>query len=262
MGEVLGHQIPGAAAVTALWERALSERMQLMGLGLGGDVAGRLARYHALLADWNERLNLVGNADFDDALDRHYMDSLAPLAIEGLFTQGARVIDVGSGAGFPGLALAIARPDMRVTLLDSLGKRVTFLNAVIEALGLSNAHTLHARAEDAAHRPGEREGYDVAVARAVAPLNVLMELLLPFVNVGGRAACYKGPAAQGELPAAARAAATLGGGAPAFIPVPIPTQPDWGHGVVLVPKVKKTVRLYPRKAGTPGRNPLGEPDRV
>lgn len=256
MGEILGREIPGAEAVNLdAWEAELARRLD----GLGADAAApaRLARYHRLLCEWNARMNLTGDTDFAVALYRHYLDSLAPLRLEGLFAHGARVIDVGSGAGFPGLPLAIARPDLRVTLLDALQKRISFLSAVVEELGLPHVRLLHVRAEDGARNPEHRERYDLAVARAVAPLPVLCELMLPFVAVGGRMLCYKGPAAQDELEAGGRAARMLGGGALEVLPADVPGQPDWRHIIVACRKKEKTVRQYPRKAGTPGRAPLG-----
>ncbi len=236
---------------------ALAERMDGLRIDYCAETPEKLAGYHAMLADWNERLNLTGDADFELSLDRHYTDSLAPLAIAGLFPENAGLIDVGSGAGFPGLPLAIARPDMSVTLLDSLMKRVKFLDAVKTELALQNVRAVHSRAEDAARDAQLRERFDIAVARAVAPFNVLCELLLPFVRVGGKMICYKGPAASDELNAGARAAALLGGGEPQVIPIAIPSRPEWKHCVICVEKKSKTVRQYPRKAGTASRSPLG-----
>ena len=171
------------------------------------------------------------------------------------------MVDVGSGAGFPGLPLAIARPDLEVLLLDSQAKRIAFLDAVVQALGLTQVRTLHNRAEDAGRAPELRESFDVAVARAVAPLGVLCELLLPLVRVGGRMICYKGPSAGEEWEAGNRAARLLGGTPLISHPVALPSQPDWRHQVVISEKNQKTLRQYPRKAGVPGRKPLGETDK-
>lgn len=220
----------------------------------------RLATYHEMLTDWNTRMNLTGDTDFEAMLDRHYMDSLTPLLVKGLLPDHATLIDVGSGAGFPGLPLAIARPDLQVTLLDSLAKRIRFLDAVVKELGLTNVKTLHARAEDAAQNLTHRENFDLSVARAVAPLPVLCELLLPFVRIGGQMICYKGPAVSGEQEAGSRVASVMGGGALWIIPVGLPNQPDWNHSLVVIPKNEKTDRQYPRKAGMPARRPLGESD--
>ncbi|MEG2481516.1 MAG: 16S rRNA (guanine(527)-N(7))-methyltransferase RsmG [Clostridia bacterium] len=248
--------------ITAHWEQKLRECMDQLGIAYDECAPERLARYHAMLCDWNERMNLTGDTDFDLALDRHYADSLAPLAVEGLFLKGASLIDVGSGAGFPGLPLAIARPDLQVTLLDSLTKRLTFLSAVVEELGLHNVRLVHARAEDGGQEAALREKYDIAAARAVASLPVLCELLLPFVRLGGRMICYKGPAAQDELLAGSAAAKLLGGGAIEALPISLPMQPEWQHCLLISQKKQKTARQYPRKAGTPAKLPLGGFDTV
>ena len=220
--------------------------MDGLGLAYPDDAPQKLARYHALLADWNERLNLTGDADFALSLDRHYTDSLAPLMLGGLFPVGASLIDVGSGAGFPGLPLAIARPDLRVTLLDSLNKRVVFLQAVCDRLGLSDVACVHARAEEGARDAALRERFDVAAARAVAHTAFLAEWLVPYLKVGGKALLYKGPQAENELNEAQNACATLhcsvateGYNAP------------WGERrVVVLTKNAPTDKRFPRKAGT------------
>lgn len=257
MGEILVNQISGAQPVNGEWEARFRQRILELGISCDARTAARLARYHALLTEWNERMNLTGDTDFEASLDRHYIDSLAPLAMDGLFSEGASLIDVGSGAGFPGLPLAIARPDLEVTLLDSLMKRIHFLSAVVEALALPNVRLLHARAEDAGRDGALREQYDLAVARAVAPLPVLCELMLPFVRTGGKMLCYKGPAALEELEAGRKAAKLVGGGGLTILPVKLPSQPEWQHCVIACDKAQKTVRQYPRKAGTPSRSPLG-----
>ena len=234
----------------------LEARLPRLGVPLPPDAAPKLARYGALLADWNTRINLTGDASPETIADRLLLDSLAPLAIPGAFPTGASLIDVGSGAGLPGLPLAIARPDLHVTLLDSLQKRVRFLQAVTDDLRLPNVAAVQARAEDGAHGP-LRERFDLAAARAVAALPTLMEYLLPYLRVGGQALCYKGPAVAEELAAAARAARLLGGGKPTCHAVRVPGHEDWQHTLVICPKTEKTLRQYPRKAGTPGREPLG-----
>ena len=163
----------------------------------------------------------------------------------------------GTGAGFPGVPRALACPEMRVTLMDAQKKRLNFLQAVIDDLQVRNVTLVHARAEDAAQFPQHREKYDVAVARAVAPLAVLSEYLLPFVRVGGKAVCWKGPALSEELTQGRRAAHLLGGRVEEPVNVAIPGR-DWQHMLLPVSKTAKTARQYPRKAGTPGKAPLGQ----
>ena len=234
------------------------ERLTGMGIACDARTPERLARYQRMLEEWNGRMNLTGDACLETTLDRHHMDSLAPLRIEGLFPQQASLIDVGTGAGFPGLPLAIARPDLSVLLLDSLQKRLTFLEAVIAELSLENVRVAHARAEDAGQNPLYRERFDLATARAVAAAPVLMELLLPFVRIGGKAICYKGPSANDELPDAQAAARLLGAGAVRTLPVLLPSQPGWQHNVLVAEKTRITPMLYPRKAGMPSKVPLGK----
>ena len=212
----------------------------------------RLRAYHALLLEWNSRMDLTNVPEEEMAL-RHYGDSLLPLLRGEWFPQSARLVDVGTGAGFPGLPLAIARPDLRVTLLDSQRKRCDFLETVIGRLALNGVTVLHARAEDAA-RTELRECFDLAVARAVAPLNVLCEYLLPFVRPGGRALCWKGPAVREELAAGERAARLLSAKAEPLFRLPIEGRE---HYVQPFLKTGKTARQYPRKSGTPSKEPLG-----
>ena len=239
-------------------DRCVTERLQAglerLGVAADGVTLDRLARYHALLTEWNARIDLTAVLDPEEMVDRHYLDSAAPLAL-GLIPQGARVIDVGTGAGLPGIPLCILRPDLRVTLLDAQRKRVTFLQAAIEALDLP-AQAVHMRAEDAARDEAHRETYDVAVSRAVAATPTLLELTLPFVRVGGRAIAWKGPGLQAELEQARRAAHLLGGALEGVLDAPVPGR-DWQHVLLVCAKRQKTARQYPRRAGLPGKNPLG-----
>jgi 16S rRNA (guanine527-N7)-methyltransferase len=161
---------------------------------------------------------------------------------------------VGSGAGFPGIPLAIMLPDTRFTLVDALGKRVDFLSAVIDRLGL-NAEALHLRAEDAARRDDLREGFDLAVARAVAPMNVLCEYLLPLVRVGGAMLALKGPGLDEELAQAENALRLLGGALEGVQPLAIPGR-DWNHRAAWIKKTAPTPEKYPRRAGAVEKRPL------
>lgn len=235
----------------------IRERIAALGIRCADNTAEQLLRYQQLVETWNQHMNLTGDAGFEAMLDRHLMDSLTPLTVQGLLEDGATLIDVGTGAGLPGIPLAIARPDLRVTLLDSMQKRIKFLSAVAEALELSNVTVLHARAEVAAHRADCREQFAIATARAVAALPVLQELLLPFVAVGGKCVCLKGPAAEDERMAGAAAAKLLGGGVPDMLTVNVPFAPERTHILVVTEKLKPTAKHYPRSEGTPSKHPLG-----
>lgn len=217
-----------------------------------GEACGveRLDDFHALLTEWNARMDLTAVTEPREALTRHYLDSLTALPY---LPQSARVVDVGTGAGFPGMPLALARPDLRFTLLDAREKRVQFLRAAIEALGVS-ATAVHARAEDFAK--AHREAFDVAVSRAVAKLPVLLEWMLPMVAVGGFALVWKGPEVASELDGAARAAALLGGGTISLLETSIPGT-DFRHVLVRVEKSAPTDAKYPRRAGVAEKRPLG-----
>lgn len=239
----------------------LSARLTECGIPHDESLPGKLLAYHALLMDWNTRMDLTAVTDEEEMIDRHYVDSLLALAFPGLIPAAGSLIDVGTGAGFPGMPLALACPQLKVTLLDSQQKRLNFLQAVIDELGITNVTLVHARAEDGAHSPAHREKYDLAVARAVAPMAVLCEYLLPYVKVGGKALCWKGPALMEELPQGRKAAFLLGGKAQEPLSAPLPGR-DWQHLLLPVDKVQKTARLYPRKAGTPGKNPLGASGKV
>ena len=236
--------------------QTLSARLAACGIPHDPSLPEKLLRYHALLLDWNSRMDLTAVTEEDEMIDRHYVDSLMALSVAGLLPERGTLIDVGTGAGFPGLPLALALPGYQVTLLDAQRKRLDFLQAVIDELGVTNVTLIHSRAEDGARRPDCRERFDMAVARAVAPLAVLAEYLLPYVKVGGKAICWKGPALTGELTQGRRAAFLLGGRAEEPIPVVIPGR-DWQHLLLPIHKTQKTARQYPRKAGTPGKSPLG-----
>jgi 16S rRNA (guanine527-N7)-methyltransferase len=203
--------------------------------------------YYAMLADWNTRVNLTAIIEPEDVAKKHFLDSLAAAPY---LKPNAAVADVGTGAGFPGLPLLILRPDLRVTLIDSLQKRLVFLEAVLKELKLS-AELVHARAEDAGQDPKYREKFDVALTRAVSGLPVLCELTLPLVKVGGKSIAYKGDSAE-ELAASGNALKILQATAERVI---IPA--DYGaRELVILTKNGTTPKQYPRKAGTPAKNPL------
>lgn len=233
----------------------MSEMQKMLlgaGIPLSEESAAGLEAYRSLLLDWNTRMDLT-SVPKEDVTQRHFLDSLLPLTLPEYFVEGSRLIDVGTGAGFPGLALAIARPDFRVTLLEAQGKRCQFLRAVCGELGLQNVTVVQDRAETLGRSEDHREAYDLAAARAVAPLNVLCEYLLPFVKPGGFALCWKGPAVAEEMDDGAAAAEKLGGRAEE--PVTL-TWGDTRHTLLPIRKIEKTLPQYPRKNGIPAKRPL------
>lgn len=200
--------------------------------------------YLALLLEWNERMNLTAVKDPLEVIQKHFLDSLSLIRYMNL-PQSASLVDVGSGAGFPGLPLKIAFPALRVTFLDSLKKRLIFLDAVVKELGLRDVRTLHARAEEAGRNKRERATYDFATARAVAALPVLSELCLPLLKTGGMFLAMKGPDIEKELHTAGHAIETMGGVVAGVKAFTLPGT-DYGRSIVLIRKSKKTPDAYPR----------------
>ena len=214
--------------------------------GASEEQANKFIKYYELLIEWNEKMNLTAITEEREVAEKHFADSQ-------LIPKNARCIDVGTGAGFPGIPLMIMRPDITVTLLDSLNKRLIFLDEVIRALGLEkSAKTLHMRSEDAGRAAAHRDAYDVALSRAVANARVLAEWTAPFVKKGGVSIMYKGAAAKEELNAAQNAMNKLCLGA-RLIEYPC----AWGERyVIAAKKLAPTPKAYPRKAGTAGKLPL------
>ena len=234
--------------------KAMLERAAAAGIPLEQMQAEKFETYHRMLIEANARFNLTRVPDDEaEAIDRNYLDCIAPLAL-GLPEARASLIDVGSGAGFPGIPLAICLPETNIVLMDSLGKRVEFLESVIGELQL-NAQAVHLRAEDGARKPEYREAFDLATARAVAPLNLLCEYLLPFVRVGGQMLALKGPGLDEEIAAAQNAMKLLGGRFLRSDALPIPGR-DWDHRAAWIEKVAPTSEKYPRRAGKPEKRPL------
>jgi len=224
-----------------------------MGINLPPDAPERFELYYEMLIAANARMNLTRIVEPEAVVNGHFMDSLTLIKTGAL--AGARTLaDVGSGAGLPGIPLMIALPDIRCVLIDSLGKRVRFLNEVIAALNLNGA-AVHARAEEAARQTGYRESFDCVTSRAVAKLRVLCELTLPLVRVSGVMAAYKGPGVDRELSDARRVISLLGGKLRQVQSVVIPGEAT-GHRLVLIDKRAPTPMKYPRKPGEPARDPL------
>lgn len=231
----------------------LIEGSKEFGLELSDDQLRMLSSYAQLLVEWNEKINLTAIIDEEGIAIKHFLDSfsLIPL-IPGQVTS---VIDVGTGAGFPGIPLKIAREKLKVTLLDSLEKRVKFLNEVCSQLELKDIHSVHGRAEDFGVDKKYREGYDLAVARAVASLPVLLEYCLPFVKVGGYFMAMKGPDAKEELILSGKALETLGGELVEAKTFSLP-HTNYERCIIIVKKCRHTPANYPRKSGKPSKQPI------
>lgn len=234
----------------------ISERLKRNEIPFEPDLPEKLDIYLQLLLEWNQRMDLTAVEEESEMLDRHFVDSLTVLRTEFLPSKSS-VIDVGTGAGFPGMVLALARPECDVTLMDAQQKRLNFLEKVRSETGADNVFLLHNRAEIAGRDKKYREQFDIACARAVAPLNVLSEYLLPFVKVGGAALCWKGPALQQELESGRRAAHLLGGRLEMPVRCTVYGR-EWEHTILPLRKTEKTAFAYPRKAGIPKAKPLGQ----
>ena len=236
------------------FEEILAARADEAGIPLTAEQIGQFSVYHEMLLDWNTRMNLTALTAPEDVAVKHIIDSLT--AYDAALFDGARtLIDVGTGAGLPGIPLAVYAPHLTVTLLDSLNKRVRFLTEVTAAMGLPNVRCIHARAEEAARTAEHRAAYDIVVSRAVARLPVLLEYTLPFVRVGGTLLALKGRAYAEEQKEARRAAGVLGGGRITARPVHLPGLDDV-RAILTVTKERQTPAAYPRGGGAPTRRPL------
>ena len=236
------------------FEEILAARAAEAGIPLTAEQIGQFSVYHEMLLDGNTRMNLTALTAPEDVAVKHIIDSLT--AYDAALFDGARtLIDVGTGAGLPGIPLAVYAPHLTVTLLDSLNKRVRFLTEVTAAMGLPNVRCIHARAEEAARTAEHRAAYDIAVSRAVARLPVLLEYTLPFVRVGGTLLALKGRAYAEEQKEARRAAEVLGGGRITARPVHLPGLDDV-RAILTVTKERQTPAAYPRGGGAPTRRPI------
>ncbi|MER0283063.1 16S rRNA (guanine(527)-N(7))-methyltransferase RsmG [Clostridioides difficile] len=214
----------------------------------------KFKKYREILVDWNQKMNLTGIEDEKEVYVKHFLDSISAVK-NGYIKNGMSIIDVGTGAGFPGLPLKICLEDLELTLLDSLNKRINFLEEVSRELELANIKFIHGRAEDFGKDEKYREKYDIATARAVAGLPILMEFCVPFVKVGGYFICLKGPNANLELEESQKAIDILGLEFVEKIDVELP-EIDLNHNILVFKKIKETPVKYPRKAGKPAKNPI------
>ncbi|MEY2816972.1 MAG: methyltransferase GidB [Chloroflexota bacterium] len=213
-----------------------------------------LINYEKELMEWNQKFNLTAIRDVESIRTKHFLDSYS-CVLAWKANPPHRLIDVGTGAGFPGIPLKIIYPIMHVTLVESVGKKAMFCQHIVQTLGLENVEVIQARAEDLGQKPAHRETYDWAVARAVANLNILSEYLLPLVKLGGTMLAQKGETGPAEAQTAEKAMKILGGKLKQLIPVNLPGVADDRY-LVLVDKVAATPPKYPRKAGIPMKTPL------
>lgn len=225
-----------------------------LGISLTEEQINQFLIYYEMLVEWNEVMNLTAITEYEDVMKKHFVDSISLIKAYDVSKQ-VKVIDVGTGAGFPGLALKIAYPKLQVTLLDSLNKRIQFLDAVIDKLGLTGVETIHGRAEDFA-KPGKlREQFDLCVSRAVANLSTLSEYCLPFVKVGGQFISYKSEKISEEKELAEKAISLLGGKIKNQVEFTLPDS-DIYRNLFIIEKSKETPKKFPRKAGLPSKEPL------
>ncbi len=233
--------------------KILIEACEKIGVEIGEEQVFQFMKYKDLLLEWNEKINLTAITDEKEILLKHFVDSLSVLPF--IDIKNKSVIDVGTGGGFPGLPIKIACPFAKVTLLDSLNKRINFLKEVVSQLGLDDVYCVHLRAEDGGQDFNYREKFDFCVSRAVANLAVLAEYCLPFIKVGGTFVSLKGPDAKAEVIQAGKAIDVLGGEIDVVEKVQIPFT-DINHTLIMIKKVRQTPSKYPRKSGKISKSPI------
>lgn len=224
------------------------------GITLSDEQTDKLLTYYEMLIEKNKVMNLTAITEYDEVILKHFVDSISLCQVMDLHKE-IKVLDLGTGAGFPGIPLKIVFPELKITLFDSLNKRLVFLQEVIDELSLTNIETVHGRAEEAARNKMYREQFDLCVSRAVANISTLSEYCLPFVKVGGQFISYKSGAVDDELSGKEAAIEKLGGKLHDVFKFTLPDS-DQTRAFVIVDKVKSTPKAYPRKAGTPSKEPL------
>lgn len=233
---------------------SLREELEKQGLSLTDRSLAQFETYFELLIDWNQRMNLTAITDREGVMEKHFYDSLTP-AFFADFSAVSKLIDIGAGAGFPSLPIKILFPHIKVTIVDSLNKRIHFLQELTQTLGLSDVTCIHGRAEEVAQKPDFREKYPLVMARAVARLPVLLELCLPFVQVGGEFIALKGSSGEEEVKEGKKALHLLGGEIERLENLRLPSE-ESKRTLIWIKKVKSTPKQYPRKPGTPNKNPI------
>ena len=234
--------------------KIFEEKLAHLGLVLNDTQKEQFHQFYEILVEWNSFMNLTGITEYEEVNEKHFVDSVSLIKAVDL-SKVKTVIDVGTGAGFPGIPLKIAFPHLEIVLLDSLNKRVKFLNEVIEQLGLTGIRAIHGRAEDYAKQKEYREQFDLCVSRAVANLSTLSEYCIPYVNVGGMFIPYKSGEIDEEVETSKKAIHILGGKLSEVVKFQLPGT-DIGRSFVRIEKIQNTSKKYPRKAGLPAKEPL------
>lgn len=232
----------------------LEQKLGELGIKQDQNQLERFHKFYQLLIEWNKVMNLTGITEYEDVVEKHFVDSLSIIKAVDL-SRIHTVIDVGTGAGFPGIPLKIAFPHLRVVLLDSLNKRIKFLDEVISQLGLTEIRTIHGRAEEYARKEEYREQFDLCVSRAVSNLSTLSEYCLPYIQVGGIFVPYKSGEIDDEVEQSKKAVRILGGNIKEVMKFELPGT-DIHRSFVLIHKEQHTQKKYPRKAGIPAKEPL------
>ena len=234
------------------FSKKIIQKLMQINISFSEDKVEKFYIYMQLLLEWNKKINLTSIVEPEEIITKHFIDSLT---IESYILPNSKVIDVGTGAGFPGIPLKIIREDINILLLDSLNKRIKFLDEVIDKLKLTNIKTIHCRAEEAGQMEEYREKFDIATSRAVANMNILAEYLLPFVKLGGKAIFMKGSNTEDEIRNSQKAIATLAEEKEKIIKFFIPST-NFKRNIILVDKKISTPKQYPRSNGKPIKNPL------
>lgn len=234
------------------FNEGLLEKASVLGVRFSVEQMEQFYKYMNLLIEWNEKMNLTAIIEPSEIILKHFIDSITILKD---IKDGSTVVDVGTGAGFPGIPLSIMNPTLKITLVDSLNKRLIFLQEVIKELNLKNVELIHARAEEFGRNKKYREKFDIATSRAVANLATLSEYLLPLVKINGQAISMKAGNASQEIEEAQKAIKTLGGHINRIDEFYLP-QTDIARTIIIIDKIKETPNQYPRKAGTPSKEPI------
>lgn len=234
--------------------KTLEDGFKQLNIPYSSEIENKFIKYRDLLKEWNQKINITSIEDDEEIYVKHFLDSVLLLDCENL-NESKSIIDVGTGGGFPGYPLKIVNNSYKVTLLDSLRKRIDFLNEVAKDLKLENVELIHGRAEDFGQNKNYREKFDICVSRAVAPLNVLCEYCLPFVKIGGYFASYKSENISPEISISENAIKILGGKVSEIREINLPGT-DIVRKIVIIEKYEQTNKKYPRKAGKPSKDPL------